>query len=71
MGQLPAKLYKTTLVIWSQYNPDGMPLEDLAREADQGDAYCSNWSTVAVTNQADFPDTEFFGVDDDVEGSVS
>lgn len=62
--QLPDKLYKTTIVIWSQYDGGEVGLTDLAREADQGDAYCSLQESELVTDRADFPGTEFFGVDD-------
>ena len=34
-------LWKTTIVIWTDYHPNGLSLEDLARETDSGDAYCS------------------------------
>lgn len=35
------KLWKTTIVIWSDYDPSCHSLESLAREAILGDAYCS------------------------------
>lgn len=34
-------LFKTTIVIWSTYDGASVELEDLAREATVGDAYCS------------------------------
>jgi len=36
------KLWKTTIEIWSDYDPFGVELEDLAREAQVGDAYCNS-----------------------------
>jgi len=37
----PKKLWKTTIVIWSDEDPGKTELEDLAREAVSGGAYCS------------------------------
>ena len=34
-------LYKTTLIIWSEFNPTGMAIDDLATEAVNGSAYCA------------------------------
>jgi hypothetical protein len=58
-------LFKTTVVIWSEYNPesDGLDLSDLAHEAEDGLAYCSKLVAVRVKNPAKDPDwdgTEFF-----------
>jgi hypothetical protein len=64
-------LYKTTIVIWSEYDPweAGVELSELARDAEQGESYCSRMNTVYVTdldNDSDWDDTEFFGeLDDD------
>lgn len=60
-------LWKTTIVIWSEYEP-GHDLEDLAREAARGDSYCSRSESALVTNpEADptWDGTEFFGDPDD------
>ena len=58
------KLFKTTIVIWSEYDPTGaVELEDLAREAQRGDAYCSKQESVFVEEAESDPDwdgTEFF-----------
>jgi len=58
-------LFKTTIVIWSEYDPDacGMSISTLTREADVGDAYCSKAETAAVLNPGDdeeWDGTEFF-----------
>lgn len=68
-------LYKTTIVIWSDYNPDQkMELSTLAREAECGDAYCSHMKTKKVKAPEKDPywdGTEFFGsADDDEEEEV-
>jgi hypothetical protein len=57
-------LFKTTIVIWSEYNPEGVvELADLAREATDGEAYCSKMVSVGVADPPADPDwdgTEFF-----------
>lgn len=55
------KLWKTTITIWTDYDPTDVELEDLAREATCGDAYCSGQSAEAVIDAAQFPQTDFFG----------
>lgn len=42
------KLYKTTIVILSEYDPTGIGPADLARDAEQGDSYCYSITKVAV-----------------------
>ena len=67
------KLFKTTIVIWSDYNPAGTELEDLARDSQSGDSYCSQQSTVFVDKLDDDPDwdgTEFFGIEDEEEENL-
>jgi hypothetical protein len=57
------KLYKTTVVIWSEYDPKGTELEDLAHDATEGESYCSSQKTVLVRDPEKDPDwdgTEFF-----------
>jgi hypothetical protein len=56
-------LYKTTIVIWSQYPGDDVELSDLAREAEQGDAYCSRQESERIEDPRSDPGwdgTEFF-----------
>lgn len=45
-------LYKTTIVIWSEYDPQAanVDIDALAREAVEGDAYSSYANTVHVDN---------------------
>lgn len=61
----PKELYKTTIVIWTDYDPAGVELEDLAREATSGDALCDGQGTEKVTDPEQMPDTDFFGIDED------
>lgn len=56
----PSKLYKTTIVIWSEYVTDSVEIEDLARDATSGEAFCSGQDCEEVTDPSAFPDTEFF-----------
>jgi hypothetical protein len=58
---LPARLYKTTIVIWSRYDGADVELHGLAYEAEEGDAYCTRQDSELITDPADFPDTDFFG----------
>lgn len=61
-------LYKTTIVIWTDYEPIGFGddlLSSLACEAEVGDAYCSSCETKQVEEPSSDPNwdgTEFFGV---------
>lgn len=60
------KLNKTTIIIWSDpdlTHPEDFELEDLAREADSGLAYCSSCTTETVLDpekDSDWDGTEFF-----------
>ena len=58
------KLYKTTIIIWSDEDPTGKyELVDLAQEATDGLMYCSKQHTEAIKNPRKDPDwdgTEFF-----------
>lgn len=60
----PEGLYKTTVVIWTEFEPSGLEIDDLAREAIVGEAFCSEQSVVYVQDESQFPDTEFFGDDE-------
>ena len=63
-------LYKTTIVIWTDYNASQVELEDLAIAATVGDAYCSKQECVKVEEPFDDPNPpspEFFGVEEEEE----
>lgn len=49
------KLWKSTIVIYSDYDPHTLELSDLAREAESGDAYCAGMESEIVN---DFNDVE-------------
>lgn len=56
-------LYKTTIVIWSEYDASALELEDLARDATSGESYCSSSRTELISRPEKNPDwdgTEFF-----------
>ena len=62
------KLYKSTIVIWSEYNPQERELDDLARDATSGDAYCSKFHVEIVDRPENDPywdGTDFFGTDEE------
>lgn len=44
-------LYRTTLTIWTQYDPAGVDLADLGHDADQGEALASQWTHDPVPEQ--------------------
>jgi hypothetical protein len=63
-------LFKTTIVIWSDYDPKaaGTEIEELARDAAIGGSFCSRQQTVHVGDaraDADWEETDFFGRDGD------
>jgi hypothetical protein len=74
LGQLEARLdpapghpdpaYETTLVVWSQFDPERVELDALAREACRGDAICTYQHT-RRSSVALAPDAarSFFGVE--------
>lgn len=51
----PKGLFKTTVVIWSDYDGTALELEDLARAATVGDAYCSQFKSEHVADPASDP----------------
>lgn len=60
---MPSSLYKTTVVIWSRFNPKKLELSELAREAETGEAYCAKLEANRVNQPITDPDwdgTEFF-----------
>jgi len=57
------KLWKTTVVIWTDEDPQGVELDTLVSEAIHGDAYCSKQETkyvTDVTQDKDWDNNEFF-----------
>jgi hypothetical protein len=61
-------LLKTTIVIWSEIDSEGMNIADLAQDAIGGESYCSKEDTKVINDpesDPDWDDTEFFGNDDD------
>jgi hypothetical protein len=59
-------LWKTTIVIWSeQQPPDGISLEEIGREADEGSYYCSRQGSEIIDQPSRDPawdGTGFFEV---------
>jgi hypothetical protein len=62
-------LYKTTVIIWSEVNPDEWELVELACEATSGErAYAPFGKSELIQHPEEDPDwdgTEFFEVDDE------
>ena len=59
----PTKLYRTTIVIWTEVHTDDWELDDIAREAISGEGFCSSSQCEEVSDAEQFPDTEFFDFD--------
>ena len=56
-------LYKTTIIIWTECNPEDMELTDLADDVENGDSHISQQLSVFVDNPADdaaWDGTDFF-----------
>ena len=61
------KLWKTTVVIWSEKDLSMAGLEYLGRDATQGESYCSKMDVELVEDPEsdnDWDGTEFFMEDD-------
>ena len=61
-------LWKTTIVIWTEYDPQQSELADLCRDAVEGEAYCSKVDSVWLPDPEGDPDwdgTEFFNPEDE------
>lgn len=54
-------LWRTTIEIWTDYDPSHMEISDLAQEATTGDAYCTHQIVERIADPDKFPETEFFG----------
>jgi hypothetical protein len=65
------RLFKTTIVIWTEYDPTLLvEIDELARDAMEGESYCSSSESVLVEDpekDTDWDGTEFFGVADEQE----
>lgn len=53
---MSAPLYKSTIVIWSKFDPTTVELSDLAWEADHGSALVTDFTPVTVTVPSLDPD---------------
>ena len=65
------ELYKTILVIWTEYPTDEVGLEDLGHAATSGDAYCVSQDCTLIPDVANDPHwdgTEFFGEEEEDDG---
>ncbi len=59
-------LYKTTIILWSEYDTHKLELAELAREATEGNSYCSTVYQEPITDptkDSDWDGTEFFSPD--------
>lgn len=44
------KLYKTTIVVWSDFHPGDMDMSDLVRDGESGESIVSESPTIEVTS---------------------
>jgi hypothetical protein len=61
-------LFRTTIVIWSEFDGGEVELEDLARDATSGGSYCSKQDSVFIEDpysDADPPSQEFFEMEEE------
>jgi hypothetical protein len=64
----PRKLWKTEIVIWSEWDPQKTEVSVLARAGESGSAYIGKAHSELVAGWREDPDApseDFFGVDDD------
>jgi len=61
------KLWKTTIVVWSDRNPHLMETSDLVRDAEAGESWMESSDSEYVEVPDDFENTEFFFPEDDEE----
>jgi hypothetical protein len=58
-------LWKTTIEIWTDYNPAEVEIADLAQEATTGAAFCTEQRVEEIRDPAQFPITDFFSMSED------
>jgi len=64
----PRQLWKTEIVIWTDYDPQKVPLSRLVAEGEGGTAYISKGHSELVASpyqQDDGPPEDFFGLPED------
>lgn len=49
-------LYKTTIVIWTDWDPSDFEVDDLANQAVDGPAYCSKQETTKIEDPDSDPE---------------
>ena len=70
MNTLTVKpLFKTTIVIWTEYDPSGLELTELASQAKSGDGYCSSMTSALVAKPERDPAWDRTGFFDSWSGS--
>lgn len=61
----PRRLWKTEIVVWTDYDPTKVPLERLVQEGISGQGYISKGHSELVADpyaQDDGPPEDFFGL---------
>ena len=69
----PRKLWKTTTIIWSEFDPTKVPPGRLVAEAEGGTAYMTQCHSELISNpyvQDDGPPEDFFDTCEDDDGDA-
>ncbi len=56
-------MWRTTLVVWSEFDPKDLEASELVRDAESGESYIAESRTELVKDRTQWPETEFFGED--------
>lgn len=70
MPEEPSGLWKTTIHIWTDFDPQGIKLPRLAQEADDGDGFCDYRQTEYISEPMSLSPAavEFFqGADEEAD----
>lgn len=59
----PAKLYRHTIVIWTDGDMHYWDIDAIAADAMAGNSYCESHTVETVTDSTKFPETDFFGAE--------
>lgn len=64
------KLWRSTIVIWTDFDPSSLELEDLAREASTGSGICTDMDS-EIVDANECPRLDYFGLDEDDDAQTT
>lgn len=56
-------MWRTTVVVWSDFDPRHLEVSDLVRDGESGESFISESHSELVRDRTQWPETEFFGED--------